>query len=67
MLLGGFGAMTAVLMLVFKDTILSVVASIQIASNDMIRIGDWVEMPKYGADGDVVEIALQHGEDPELG
>jgi miniconductance mechanosensitive channel len=57
-LLGGFGAMTAVLMLVFKDTILSVVASIQIASNDMIRIGDWVEMPKYGADGDVVEIAL---------
>ncbi len=57
-LLGGFGAMTAVLMLVFKDTILSVVASIQIASNDMIRIGDWVEMPKYGADGDVIEIAL---------
>jgi miniconductance mechanosensitive channel len=57
-LLGGFGAMTAVLMIVFKDTILSVVASIQIASNDMIRIGDWVEMPKYGADGDVVEIAL---------
>jgi miniconductance mechanosensitive channel len=57
-LLGGFGAMTAVLMLVFKDTILSVVASIQIASNDMIRIGDWVEMPKYGADGDVLEIAL---------
>ena len=57
-LLGGFGAMTAVLMLVFKDTILSVVASIQIASNDMIRIGDWVEMPKFGADGDVTEIAL---------
>ncbi|NNK48026.1 MAG: mechanosensitive ion channel family protein, partial [Gemmatimonadetes bacterium] len=57
-LLGGFGAMTAVLMLVFKDTILSVVASIQIASNDMIRLGDWVEMPKYGADGDVIEIAL---------
>jgi len=57
-LLGGFGAMTAVLMLVFKDTILSVVASIQIASNDMIRIGDWVEMPNFGADGDVTEIAL---------
>ncbi|MCK5484374.1 MAG: mechanosensitive ion channel [Gemmatimonadetes bacterium] len=57
-LLGGFGAMTAVLMLVFKDTILSVVASIQIATNDMIRIGDWVEMPKFGADGDVIEIAL---------
>jgi miniconductance mechanosensitive channel len=57
-LLGGFGAMTAVLLLVFKDTILSVVASIQMASNDMIRIGDWVEMPEYGADGDVIEIAL---------
>ena len=57
-LLGGFGALTAVLMLVFKDTILSVVASIQIASNDMIRVGDWVEMPGYGADGDVIEIAL---------
>ena len=57
-LLGGFGALTAVLMLVFKDTILSVVASIQIASNDMIRVGDWVEMPAYGADGDVIEIAL---------
>ena len=57
-LLGGFGALTAVLMLVFKDTILSVVASIQNASNDMIRVGDWVEMPGYGADGDVIEIAL---------
>jgi len=57
-LLGGFGALTAVLMLVFKDTILSVVASIQIASNDMIRVGDWVEMPGYGAGGDVIEIAL---------
>ena len=57
-LLGGFGAMTAVLTLVFKDTILSVVASMQIAGNQMIRVGDWVEMPAYGADGDVVEIAL---------
>jgi miniconductance mechanosensitive channel len=57
-LLGGFGAMTAVLTLVFKDTILSMVASIQIAGNHMIRIGDWVEMPAYGADGDVIEIAL---------
>jgi miniconductance mechanosensitive channel len=57
-LLGGIGAFTAVLLLVFRDTILSVVASVQLTSNDMIRIGDWIEMPKYGADGDVIEIAL---------
>lgn len=54
----GIGAMTAVLMLVFKDTILSLVASVQIASNDMVRLGDWVEMPKLNADGDVIDIAL---------
>lgn len=54
----GIGAMTAVLMLVFRDTILSLVASVQIASNDMIRVGDWVEMPKLNADGDVIDIAL---------
>ena len=54
----GIGAMTAVLLLVFRDTILSLVASIQIASNDMIRVGDWIEMPELGADGDVIEIAL---------
>jgi len=52
------GAMSAVLMLVFKDTILGFVASIQVTTNDMVRIGDWVEMPKYGADGDVIEITL---------
>jgi miniconductance mechanosensitive channel len=46
-------------MLVFKDTILGFVASIQMAANDMIRLGDWVEFPKYGADGDVIEIKLQ--------
>ncbi|MEE8577727.1 MAG: mechanosensitive ion channel domain-containing protein [candidate division Zixibacteria bacterium] len=57
-LLGGIGAMTAVLMLVFKDSILGLVASIQLSSNDMVRLGDWVEMPKYGADGDVVDISL---------
>lgn len=57
-LLSGLGAMTAVLLLIFRDTILSFVASIQIASNDMVRIGDWIEMPQYGADGDVVDIAL---------
>lgn len=54
----GIGAMTAVLMLVFKDTILSLVASIQIASNDMVRVGDWIEMPDSNADGDVIDIAL---------
>jgi miniconductance mechanosensitive channel len=56
--LGGVGAMTAVLLLVFRDTILSFVASLQIASNDMVRVGDWIEMPQFGADGDVVDIAL---------
>ncbi len=58
LLFSGLGAMAAVLMLVFKDTILSLVASVQLTSNDMIRVGDWIEMPKYGADGDVVDIAL---------
>lgn len=57
-LLTGLGAMTAIIMLVFKDSILGFVASIQIAGNDMLRVGDWVEMPKYGADGDVLEIGL---------
>jgi miniconductance mechanosensitive channel len=58
LILGGFGAMTAVLLLVFRDTILSLVASIQITQNDMVAVGDWIEMPKYGADGDVMDIAL---------
>lgn len=57
-LLSGFGAMTAVLLLVFKDTILGLVASLQLTANDMVRVGDWVEMPAYGADGDVIEVAL---------
>ncbi len=57
-LLGGLGAMTAVLILVFKDTILSLVASFQISTSNMVRLGDWVEMPKYGADGDVIDISL---------
>ena len=56
--LSGLGALTAVLMLVFRDTILSLVASVQIMSNDMIRLGDWVEMPQANADGDVIDIAL---------
>jgi miniconductance mechanosensitive channel len=57
-LLSGFGAMTAVLLLVFKDTILGLVASLQLTANDMVRVGDWIEMPACGADGDVVEVAL---------
>nr|MBN2276562.1 mechanosensitive ion channel [candidate division Zixibacteria bacterium] len=57
-LLSGFGAMTAIIILVFKDSILGFVASIQLAGNDMVRIGDWIEMPKYGADGDVIDITL---------
>jgi len=55
---GAFGAMTAVVLLVFKDTILGFIASIQLAANDMIRVGDWVQMDKYGADGDVTGINL---------
>lgn len=58
LLLSGLGALTAILLLVFKDAILGFVASIQIAVNNMVNVGDWIEMPKYGADGDVVEIAL---------
>ena len=56
--LGAMGALSAVLLLVFKDTILGFVASIQIAANDLVRIGDWVTMERYGADGDVIEINL---------
>ena len=58
LLLSGLGAMAAVLMLVFKDTILSLVASVQLISNDMLRVGDWIEMPELNADGDVIDIAL---------
>lgn len=58
LLLSGLGAMSAVLMLVFKDTILSFTAGVQLGSNDMIRVGDWVEMPQVGADGFVIDIAL---------
>ncbi|UKN01282.1 mechanosensitive ion channel family protein [Paracrocinitomix mangrovi] len=57
-ILTSMGAMTAVILLVFKDTILGFVGSIQLAANDMVRIGDWVTMEKYGADGDVMEITL---------
>jgi miniconductance mechanosensitive channel len=57
-LLAGLGALAAVLMLVFKDTILGLVAGIQLSGNDMVRIGDWITMLKYGADGNVMEITL---------
>src|SRR5690606_21205203 len=56
--LSGLGAMTAILLLVFRDTILSLVAGVQLTTNSLIRIGDWIEMPQFAADGDVVDIAL---------
>lgn len=52
------GALSAVILLIFKDTILGFVASIQLSTNDLIRIGDWITMKQYGADGDVIEINL---------
>lgn len=58
LLLSGLGAITAVLLLVFKDTILSLVASVQLTTNDMLRVGDWITMPSMGADGDVIDISL---------
>ena len=57
-LLSGLGALSAVLMLIFKDSILGLVAGVQLTSNDMVRVGDWIEMPKYNADGDVIDISL---------
>ncbi len=57
-LLGGLGAMGAVAMIVFKDTLLSLAASIQLTSQKVIQVGDWLELPQYGADGDVIDVAL---------
>lgn len=57
-ILSGLGALSAVLLLVFKDTLLGLMAGIQLSTNDMVRIGDWIEIPKYGADGDVIDISL---------
>lgn len=54
----GLGAMMAVILLIFRDTLLSLVASVQLTNNDVIRVGDWIEMPQFDADGDVVDIAL---------
>ena len=56
--LSGLGALTAVLLLVFKDVILGLVAGVQLTTNNMVRKGDWIEMPKYGADGDVIDVSL---------
>jgi miniconductance mechanosensitive channel len=58
LLLSGIGAMSAVLLLVFKDTILGFVAGIQLSTNDMLRVGDWITMPSAGIDGDVIDITL---------
>lgn len=57
-LVGTFGAVSAIVILIFKDTILGFVASIQVSVNDMVRIGDWITIDKFGADGDVIEINL---------
>lgn len=59
-LLSGLGAISAILLLIFKDTILSFVASVRISGNNMIELGDWIEMPQYGADGEVIDIALHN-------
>jgi miniconductance mechanosensitive channel len=58
LLLGGLGAFSAVLLLVFRDTLLGLFASVQFVTNDMIRIGDWIEMPEYNADGEVFDISV---------
>ncbi len=57
-LLSGLGALSAILLLIFKDPLLGLVAGIQLSANQMLSVGDWLEMPKYGADGDVIDIAL---------
>lgn len=56
--LSAFGALSAIVLLIFKDTILGLVASVQMSSYNMVRVGDWIEMPKFNADGDVIEINL---------
>ena len=58
LLLSGIGALSAVLMLVFRDSLLGLVAGVQLTSNDMVRVGDWIEMPKYEANGDIIDISL---------
>ncbi|UYN89069.1 MAG: mechanosensitive ion channel [Anaerolineales bacterium] len=58
LLLGGLGALTAILLLIFQDTILGLVASVQIAANDLVKEGDWIEVPAFNADGDVTNMSL---------
>ncbi len=57
-MLSGIGAATAIVSLIFKDSILGLVASVQLTANNMLQLGDWIEMPSYGADGDVIDITL---------
>ncbi|MBE0596786.1 MAG: mechanosensitive ion channel [Desulfuromonadales bacterium] len=57
-LLSGLGALTAILILIFKDSLLGLVAGVQITTMDLVRKGDWIEMPKHGADGDVIDVSL---------
>ena len=66
LLLSGLGAMSAVTMLIFKDTILGFVSGIQLSANRMVSRGDWVEMPKHGADGDVLDVGLNRRPRAEL-
>ena len=58
LLLSGMGALSAIILVIFKDSLLGLVAGIQLSANDMVRIGDWIEMPNKGADGDVIDISL---------
>ena len=58
--LSGIGAITAILLLLFRDTLLSLVASVQLTNNDLLRVGDWIEMQQFGADGTVIDIALNN-------
>lgn len=58
LIFSGLGAATAILMLIFKDSILGLVAGVQLSANKMVSVGDWIEMPKFGADGEVAEVAL---------
>lgn len=57
-LISGIGALSAVMLLIFKDSLLGLVAGVQLSTNDMVQVGDWIEMPKYGADGDIIDISL---------
>ena len=59
-LLSGLGALTAVLLLIFRDTLLSLVASVRISANDMVKISDWIEVPSFQADGDVIDMSLHN-------